>query len=381
MKKAVSFSLILVIAAISTQVEGEKRKPLGTPTSPPKTGWRFGNGPCMCNTSTPKHKTHQVHPTAGHHPSGPHGPQMHHPSKPHGHHPSPGPHGPSMRPRRNGPQGHHHKGSHPTRRPIRNHRQGGPKKHQRGPHHRHGPKRKQETKVWRKCVCRKPADKGFKIKFRMMKKWLPDMANPGSKAYRRLTDKINKKLSKVLKTETKSIYNMRFTKGSIVAEFEVKESEITKDPEKALRHSIYNGQLKDLEIQPESLVVQESYSGVKLSEWKTDESECHRCHSVTQTRECTEVTASCDGIPLTRNASCYDACPPSRTIGCGGYSRFQIAKVMLIVCLIVGVLLIVAALVVIRIKRARRNNLKESPSTSSFKPFVTEDNHKLQSKC
>lgn len=69
------------------------------------------------------------------------------------------------------------------------------------------------------------------------------------------------KIAIVLKTEKKNIYNMHFTKGSIVAEFEVKKSEMTKDPEKALRHAIHNGHLSDLEIQPESLAVHQSYSG------------------------------------------------------------------------------------------------------------------------
>lgn len=61
---------------------------------------------------------------------------------------------------------------------------------------------------------------------------------------------------------------MKFSQGSIVVQFGVvydvaKDGSITEDPGSALRNAVKNGEMKDMDIYPDSLAVSESYSGIE----------------------------------------------------------------------------------------------------------------------
>lgn len=77
--------------------------------------------------------------------------------------------------------------------------------------------------------------------------------------------KLNFQLKKVLK-KAKRFTKMKYSEGSIVVHFGVvydvaKDGSITEDPEKALRNAIQKGEMKDMDIYPDSLAVTQTYSG------------------------------------------------------------------------------------------------------------------------
>lgn len=64
----------------------------------------------------------------------------------------------------------------------------------------------------------------------------------------------------------KSFLNFIFSEGSVIVQFDAvyEKSEngtLREDPEKALKNAIQSGELKDLKIYPESLIVTETYPG------------------------------------------------------------------------------------------------------------------------
>lgn len=268
---------------------------------------------------------------------------------------------------------------------------------------------------------------------RMKKKFSNDLLDCKSRAYRRMSLYILKKLKQVLKMANR-FTKMKFSHGSVIVEvgavYDVSQKK--EDPEKALREAIKSGDMKDMGIYPESLNVHDSYSGVALSGWTASESECRRCkhhdrhhrrrhhhghhkedkkhdddddekkhghekderkhddgehheHMVFQTRTCTEIDASCDGIPLSRNASCDEACP--RMFICwGGWARRH--KYVVISCVAAVLILVIVIIVtLVRVKKSRKKYIKTSPSSSSIKELAKNDEleeqqaEPLPSKC
>ncbi|XP_031565683.1 uncharacterized protein LOC116300861 [Actinia tenebrosa] len=223
----------------------------------------------------------------------------------------------------------------------------------------------------------------------MLQKWMPEFANRSTEAYKRMHDTLVNEISKVLQITKEGIRNVNFTKGSIVARFEVvytfqSQGNVSKDmedPEKALRNAIQSGQLRDLHIDPESLVVSQSFSGVNLTSWTSKPDECSsKCHNdkhnskVEQNHECAEVTASCDDVPLTRETTCHEACPAYSSAHASRKEMFIIIGV-----LIVAVVIAVGVVVIIKCKRDRHKHISTSPSISSMKQLTNND--ELQSRC
>jgi len=212
----------------------------------------------------------------------------------------------------------------------------------------------------------------------MNKKWKRDLSVTKSMTYIKTYKSIIMKVKKVLR-KAKRFSKMTFRKGSIVVMFNAvynvpKNGSISEDPEKALRNAIRNGDMKDLNIYPDSLAVTQSYTGIKVSEWETSLRDCFKCRCSSQivqrTRTCTEIDASCDGIPLTDKSTCKVACPKHHAHK--GRSRGM--RTFVIVGVVIGLAFIVAAfVVVIRLKKTNAKYISTSPSVTSIKELTKND--------
>lgn len=220
--------------------------------------------------------------------------------------------------------------------------------------------------------------------------WNERLADFNSKEYKELSMKVMMELkTRVFKKMIRFADKMKFRKGSIVIEVSVvyhvhPNGSTPEDPEKRMRDAI-KVELKHWEIYPDSLSVSHSYSGVILSEWKASAHDCiHGCHKhrkrlIKETRTCTEVSASCDGIPLTRKECCRKACDIHNARHRGWYKAHRI---LIITCVVVGVVILISIVIILRkTKKAQKKYITTSPSTDSIKKLALNDELEIKPKC
>lgn len=216
----------------------------------------------------------------------------------------------------------------------------------------------------------------------MKQKWDERYGDDTKPEYKAMAEKLAIKLMKVLRVKSFA-EKMRFSEGSIIVEFAVvynvsKNGFSSEDPEKLLRNSL-KGELKDLNIYPDSMTMSESYSGVKLTDWQASAHDCiFSCHKygqrlIKQTRACTEIDASCEGIPLTKESCCKKACRIDQAKHRG---LAKANKVLVISCVVVAIVFVIAVVAILTtVKRSRRKYVSTSPSvsTSSLKQLANND--------
>ncbi|XP_020901801.1 uncharacterized protein LOC110240341 [Exaiptasia diaphana] len=345
-----------------------------------------GHGPHPSGHHSPHPTGHGSDPSGHHSPHstghGPHpsGHQSHHPSGHSG--PYPSGHGPHPTGHRSYPTGHGprpsgHQSPYPSGHP-------GPHPTGLSPHSQKGPSSSEEP--YTRCVCGR-AEVTKNIEMRLKKKFHKDLSDSKSNAYQSLSQEVMNELKQFL-SKAKRFIEIKFKEGSVVvnvgAVYEILENgSIAEDPEKALRDAINSGQMKNLDIYPDSLKITESYTGVQLSEWKASLHDCmkecsHPSQTIKRTRTCTPTEGSCDGIPLTEQSTCEVACPLHH----GEKGKKRGKKILIIVGICVGIIFIIAAIVIVlRLKRTNRKYVRSGPSTTSIRELTKNDELESKSKC